>query len=87
VRKYDLETDSIVANMKFRHNYTICFSFMGLDKNIEISEGEEVTIWRHHKYEMPELLQEIEQAGLKLVHYNTNKHLSHIMAICQVASN
>ena len=87
VRKYDLETDSIVANMKFRHNYTICFSFMGLDKNIEISEGEEVTIWRHHKYEMPELLQEIEQAGLKLVHYNTNKYLSHIMAICQVASN
>ena len=87
VRKYDLETDSIVANIKFRHNYTICFSFMGLNKNIEISEGEEVTIWRHHKYEMPELLQEIEQAGLKLVHYNTNKYLSHIMVICQVASN
>ncbi len=87
VRKYDLETDSIVANMKFRHNYTICFSFMGLDKNIEISEGEEITIWRHHKYEMPELLQEIEQAGLKLVHYNTNKYLTHIMAICTVASN
>jgi uncharacterized SAM-dependent methyltransferase len=87
VRKYDLETDSIVANMKFLQNYTICFSFMGLDKNIEISEGEEITIWRHHKYEMPELLQEIEQAGLKLVHYNTNKYLTHIMAICKVASN
>ena len=87
IRKYDLETDSIVANIKFRQNYTICFSFMELDNNIEISKGEEVTIWRHHKYEMPELLQEIEQAGLKIVHYKTNKYLSHIMVICKVASN
>ena len=87
VRKYDLETDSIVANIKFRHNYTINFNFMGVDKTIEISEGEEITIWRHHKYELPELLQEIEQAGLKLVHYSTNKYLSHIMVICEVASN
>ena len=87
VRKYDLETDSIVANIKFRHNYTINFNFMGVDKTVKISEGEEITIWRHHKYELPELLQEIEQAGLKLVHYSTNKYLSHIMVICEVASN
>ena len=87
VRKYDLETDSLVANIKFRHNYTINFSHMGVDKTIEISEGEEITIWRHHKYELPELLQEIEHAGLKLVHYSTNKYLSHVMVICEVARN
>ncbi len=87
VRKYDLETDSIVANIKFRHNYTINFNFMGVDKTIEISEGEEITIWRHHKYELPELLQEIEPAGLKLLHYSTNNYLSHIMVICELASN
>lgn len=87
VRKYDLETDSIVANMKFRHNYTINFSFREIDKNIEISEGEEITIWRHHKYELPELRQEIERVGLQLVHYSTNKYKSHVMAICKVASN
>lgn len=87
VRKYDLETDSIVANIKFRHNYTINFSFMKIDKNIEISEGEEITIWRHHKYEIPELLQELERAGLQLVHYSTDKYFSHIMVICEVASN
>lgn len=86
VRKYDLETDSIVANMSLRHNYTINFSVRGIDKNIEISEGEEITIWRHHKYEIPELMQEIERAGLQLVHYSTNKYLSHIMVICEVAS-
>jgi uncharacterized SAM-dependent methyltransferase len=87
VRKYELETDSIVANIKFLHNYTINFSFMAVDKTIEISEGEEITIWRHHKYELPELIQEIEQAGLKLAHYSTNKYLSHVIVICEVASN
>ncbi|MEH2001059.1 MAG: L-histidine N(alpha)-methyltransferase [Nostoc sp.] len=87
VRKYDLKTDSIVANMKFRHNYTINFSRMGIDKKIEISEGEEITIWRHHKYEMPKLLQEIERSGLQLIHYSTDKYKSHIMVICKVASN
>ncbi len=87
VRKYDLETDSIVANIKFHQNYTIDFSLTGIDKTIEISEGEEITIWRHHKYEIPELMQEIERAGLKLVHYSTNKYSSHIMVICEVASN
>ena len=87
VRKYDLETDSIVANIKFRHDYTINFSFMGIDKNIEISEGEEITIWRHHKSEIPELLQEIERAGLQLVHYSSDKHKSHVMVICEVASS
>ncbi len=86
IRKYDLETDSIVANMKFRHNYTINFSFGGIDKDIEIYQGEEITIWRHHKYEIPELIQEIEKAGLQVVHYSTDKYLSHMMVICEVAS-
>ena len=87
VRKYDLTTDSVVANIKLLHDYTINFSRMGIDRKIEISEGEEITIWRHHKYEMPKLLQEIERSGLQLVHYTTDKYKSHIMVICKVASN
>lgn len=87
VRRYDLETDSIVANMKLRRSYTINFSFMEINKSIEISKDEEITIWRHHKHEIPELLQEVEQAGLQLVHYSTDKYLSHVMAICEVANN
>ncbi|MFH7026642.1 MAG: L-histidine N(alpha)-methyltransferase [Heteroscytonema crispum UTEX LB 1556] len=85
VRKYDAQTDSIVANIKLRHNYTINFNLMGINKNVEIFKDEEITIWRHHKYEIPELLQEIEQAGLQLVHYGTDKYSSHIMVICKVA--
>ena len=87
VRKYDLKTDSMVANMRILSDYQINFSFRGIDKPIEISEGEEITIWRHHKHEISELRQEIEQAGLQLVHYSTNKYSSHVMAICQVAAN
>ncbi|MBD2342778.1 L-histidine N(alpha)-methyltransferase [Anabaena subtropica] len=87
VRKYDLATDSIVANMKFRQNYTINFSYLGIDKNIEISAGEEITIWRHHKFEITALIQEIEEAGLKLVHYSTNKYSSHLMMICEIENN
>ncbi|AVH66001.1 L-histidine N(alpha)-methyltransferase [Nostoc sp. 'Peltigera membranacea cyanobiont' N6] len=87
VRKYDLKTDSIVANMRFHHDYTINFSLTGIDKNIEISEGEEITIWRHHKYEIPQLLQELERSGLELIQYSTDKYKSHIMVICKVASN
>lgn len=87
VRKYDSKTDSIVANMEINRDYTIKFNFMGIDKNLEIPEGEEITIWRHHKYEIPELRQEIERAGLQLVHYGTDKYLSHVMVICNVASN
>lgn len=87
VRKYDEKTDSIVATMKIRHNYTINFCFMGLDKTMEIFEGEEITIWRQHKYEIPEILQEIERAGLQLVHYSTDKYLSNILVICKVATN
>lgn len=85
VRKYDEKRNSLVANIKFRENYIIKFKFNEIDKMIEISENEEITIWRHHKHEIPELLQEIEQAGLKLVHYSTNKYLSHIMVICEIA--
>jgi uncharacterized SAM-dependent methyltransferase len=87
VRKYDLKTDSIVANIKFHHDYTINFIFREINKNIEICKGEEITIWRHHKYEIPELLQELERAGLELVHYSTDKYLSHVMVICEVGSN
>ena len=87
VRKYDLERDSVVANIKFLCDYTINFSFLGIDESLKISQGEEITVWRHHKYDMPALLQETERAGLQLVHYSTNKYLSHVMAICKVASN
>jgi uncharacterized SAM-dependent methyltransferase len=83
VRKYDSATDSIVANIKFRHTYNIDFDYLGIDKNIEIAAGEEITIWRHHKFTIPELIQEIEQAGLKLVNYNTNQYSSHLMVICK----
>lgn len=87
VRKYDEKRDSLVANIKFCKNYAIKFKFNEIDKTIKISQGEEITIWRHHKHEIPEILQEIEQAGLKLIHYSTNKYLSHIMVICEIASN
>ncbi len=84
IRKYDSETDSIVANLQLRHDHNISFSLAGTDKNIQIFAGEEITIWRHHKYEIPELLQELEQAGLQLVHYSTDKYQSLTMVICQV---
>ncbi len=87
VRKYDLKTDSIIANLKLRHDYTLNFSRMGIDKKIGFSKGEEITIWRHHKYEMPKLLQELERSGLQLIHYSADKYKSHIMVICQVANN
>lgn len=86
VRKYDDKIDSIVANIKLRHSYTLNFHFGEIDKNVEISEGEEITIWRQHKYKLPELQQDIERAGLKLVHYSTDKYLSNVMVICQVAN-
>ncbi|MBD2607282.1 L-histidine N(alpha)-methyltransferase [Scytonema hofmannii FACHB-248] len=85
IRKYDLETDSLVANIKFRHNYTINLSYGEIDKNIEILEGEEITIWRHHKYEIPELMQQVEKAGLQVVHYSIDKYLSHMMVICETS--
>lgn len=87
VRKYDDQRDSVVATMRFRHSCSMNFNLRGVDKRIEISEGEEITIWRHHKHEIPEILQEIQEAGLQLVHYGTNKYLSHILVICEVASN
>lgn len=86
VRKYDLKSDSIIANIKFHQNYTVVFNNLGIDKNLEILKDEEITIWRHHKYEMQEILQELEKAGLQLVHYSYNKYFSHIMVICKIAS-
>jgi uncharacterized SAM-dependent methyltransferase len=84
VRKYDVQRDSIVANIRFCRHYTINLFWMDTQKNIEIPAGEEITIWRHHKHQLSELQQEVEQAGLSLIHYTTNKYSSHIMAICQV---
>jgi uncharacterized SAM-dependent methyltransferase len=83
IRKYDLQTDSVVANIKLYHDYTLNFNVAGIDKSMEIAEGEEITIWRHHKFEIPQLIQELKQAGLQLVHYSTNKYSSHIMVICR----
>ncbi|MEH2164617.1 MAG: L-histidine N(alpha)-methyltransferase [Nostoc sp.] len=87
VRKYDLKTDSIIANIKLHHDYTINFNRMGIAKSIEISEGEEITIWRHHKFEIPQLLQELERSGLEFIQYSIDKYKSHIMVICKIASN
>lgn len=84
LRKYDPKTDSIVATIKFRQNYRINFRLMGEDKCIEIAEGEEIRIWRQHKFEIPELVREIEQAGLQLIHYKTDKYSSNIMVICEI---
>jgi uncharacterized SAM-dependent methyltransferase len=84
IRKYDKKTDSVVANLKFTSDYTIDFSSAGINKQIEIFKDEEITIWRHHKHQLPELIEELEQAGLQLVHYSTNKYQSHIMAICKI---
>ncbi|MBD2164217.1 L-histidine N(alpha)-methyltransferase [Calothrix membranacea FACHB-236] len=87
IRKYDLKTDSITANIKFHRNYTVNFNELGINKKFEVVKDEEITIWRHHKYEMPELLKELEQAGLQLVHSSCNKYFSHIMVICRIAEN
>ncbi|BCL38174.1 L-histidine N(alpha)-methyltransferase [Nostoc sp. MS1] len=87
IRKYDSVTDSIVANIKFLLPCNINFSYLEINKSIAITAGEEITIWRHHKFTIPELIQEIEQAGLKLVHYSTNKYSSHLMVICEVGSH
>ena len=87
VRKYDDKTDSLVANIKFHHDCAINFNFRTIDRTIEISKGEEITIWRQHKFQIIELVQEIERAGLQLVHYTTDKYLSNIMVICKVAIN
>jgi uncharacterized SAM-dependent methyltransferase len=87
VRKYDLKTDSIIANIKLHHDYTINFNCIGIDKSIEISKGEEITIWRHHKFEIPQLLQELERSRLQLIQYNIDKYKSHIIVVCKVMSN
>ncbi|NJR19276.1 MAG: hypothetical protein HC785_28740 [Calothrix sp. CSU_2_0] len=86
VRKYDSLRDSVVANIKLLHNYTITFNIQGVEKNVRFSADDNITIWRHHKFEISQLQQELEQAGLKLVRYNTNKYSSHIIVICQVAN-
>ncbi|QOV21289.1 L-histidine N(alpha)-methyltransferase [Anabaenopsis elenkinii] len=87
VRKYDIITDSVTANIKFHRHYTINFRQLGIDKTVGISADEEVTIWRHHKYQIPELMDELAAAGLEVVHYSCNRYLSHIMVICQVAES
>ncbi|MFP4101697.1 L-histidine N(alpha)-methyltransferase [Coleofasciculus sp.] len=84
VRKYDYKTNSIVATIKFSQNYLINFRLMGEDKCLEIAEGEEITIWRQHKFEISELVQEIKQAGLQLIHYKTDKYSSNIIVICEI---
>ncbi len=84
IRKYDEKTDSVVANLKFTSDYTIDFSSTGINKEVVIFKDEEITIWRHHKHQLTELIQELEQAGLHLAHYSTNKYKSHIMAICKI---
>ncbi len=85
VRKYDSFRDSVVANIKFLHNYTINFNIQGIEKNIEFFADDNITIWRHHKFQIPQLQQELAQAGLELVRYSTNQYSSHIMGICQLA--
>lgn len=84
IRKYDNKTDSVIANLKFNSDYTIDFSDTGINEKVVISKDEEITIWRHHKHQLPELIEELEQAGLQLVHHSTNKYQSHIMAICKI---
>ena len=87
VRKYDKKTDSITANVKLLQNYTFSFSQWGIDEKLQILKDEEITIWKHHKYEMPELTQELAKAGLKIVHSSCDKYKSHIMVFCQVADS
>lgn len=84
VRKYDATKDSIVANMKFCRDYTIHFQYLEIDQKVDLLKNEEITLWRFHKHTISELVQELEQAGLQLIHYITNRKSSHIMTICSV---
>ncbi|AKG21648.1 L-histidine N(alpha)-methyltransferase [Calothrix sp. 336/3] len=86
IRKYDSVTDSVVANLKVRENYNLNFQFMEVSKNVEISAGEEITIWRHHKFEIADIVAEIEALGFQLVHCSTNKYASHMMIICRLGT-
>ena len=87
VRKYDKAKDSIVANMKLKCDRTIHFQHMGIDKKVNLFKNEEITLWRFHKHTISELMEELEQAGLQLLHYITDKKSSHIMVICTVKNN
>ena len=86
IRKYDPNIDSIVATMKFIGNQTLDFQCQQkkINKKVEFFANEEITLWRFHKYTISEIKEELEQAGLQLVEYITDRKQSHVMVICSV---
>ena len=72
--------------MKFIGNQTLDFQCQQkkINKKVEFFANEEITLWRFHKYTISEIKEELEQAGLQLVEYITDRKQSHVMVICSV---
>lgn len=83
VKRYDEDLKSRIVLLKLDKDYTIKFNVNELKKETALFKGEEILIWRHHMSTVQEILEEITNTDLNLVHSTTQEDLSNILVICQ----
>lgn len=86
ITKVDSIIDSRVGNIKLGENYSIEVNSQGKNKKVLLFKDEEINIWKYHWSTIPEVLTEIEQSGLQLVHLSKDRESSEVIVICQVAN-
>lgn len=83
VRRYEPSLESRAVFLKSDKDYEIEFKIKDAVKTVEILEGEEIILMKHHMSTLREVLLELDQAGLNLIHSTTTQNLSDLLFVCE----
>lgn len=82
-QKYESKIESRAMFLRVDKDYEIEFKIKGSIKKVEIFEGEEIRLWKHHMSTLSEVLLELNDADLNLIHSTTTPNLSHLLFVCE----
>jgi uncharacterized SAM-dependent methyltransferase len=82
-KRYDSDLESRAVFLKLDQDYEIQFKVDGSIKTVNFFQGEEIRLWKHHMSTLREVLLELDQADLNLIHSTTTQNLSDLLFVCE----
>jgi uncharacterized SAM-dependent methyltransferase len=81
--RFDEQTGYRTGSLVLDKNYTIVFKQQKRKIEIDLQKGEELIVWVHNMWEIPQVVSDLNTAGLELTQLTTTKNLTHVLVICQ----
>ena len=85
ILKYEEKNHRKIKALDLDKDYEITFDLFGSKKVVNLSRGEHIIRWQHYLYTIPEVIQDIQEAGLQLIKLECDKTGSNAILICRVS--